>query len=598
MGPDPIAIEHAPRGYIALVRHSPRLLALNPDFTVRAEVAVDAGAHALAVRGGTVLVGGTASPDLVAYDLETLARTPTRDLSGLTNRGVRAITVAGDCLYGIDEEASELGWRCASGATGRLATPRSPIALTCTAHYLVVASTLGHALWIAPLEKDGAPSARTAITIANDGPFFGIGARDDDDHQSGVVVAATHVEDHPLDRTHGSFGYVDSFLSIYRIRASGEALSAQRLASINVAEHGVVTPKAIHIDAKRVRASGFGSEIGVSVDLDHFEVTPFESLPGITDWRVAAGGELVGPSVLLDGFVVLADDRPRFYPAPTDRREDPNVHLGEMLFFTTAMAPWQKSEGELSRFTCETCHFEGGTDGRTHATGRGDILATTKPLLGLANNGPHFTRALDDDLTEMVYAEFHVAGARSEHSEWFDLDEAELRWPAIAPWYQSSDHSPEGLRAALVSYLFESPHPDQEHSAVGLNATETRGAELFNARCASCHAPRLVAADATTEVPMSRWAELLSTPEAPLVWASGGYRKTGVLPYVHADGARPTSLRRVSRRGPYFTNGSAPSLEAVLQRVRFDDTAFHTGGSGDGFSPQQIAELLAFLDRL
>jgi len=73
--------------------------------------------------------------------------------------------------------------------------------------------------------------------------------------------------------------------------------------------------------------------------------------------------------------------------------------LGEALLFTTLMAPWNRSDGRLSRFTCETCHFEGYVDGRTHFTGRGDVHATTKPLLGLFNNRPHFSRALDRDIT-------------------------------------------------------------------------------------------------------------------------------------------------------------------------------------------------------
>ena len=67
------------------------------------------------------------------------------------------------------------------------------------------------------------------------------------------------------------------------------------------------------------------------------------------------------------------------------------------------MAPSSSSEGAKSRFSCETCHFEGYVDGRTHHTGRGDVRATTKPLVGLFNNRPHFSRALDPDLTTVPY---------------------------------------------------------------------------------------------------------------------------------------------------------------------------------------------------
>ena len=73
--------------------------------------------------------------------------------------------------------------------------------------------------------------------------------------------------------------------------------------------------------------------------------------------------------------------------------------MGEVLFFTTLISPHNSARGPLSRFTCETCHFEGYVDGRTHHTGRKDVRATTKPLLGLFNNRPHFSRALDRDLS-------------------------------------------------------------------------------------------------------------------------------------------------------------------------------------------------------
>ena len=60
------------------------------------------------------------------------------------------------------------------------------------------------------------------------------------------------------------------------------------------------------------------------------------------------------------------------------------------MFFTTAMAPWNRTRGSLSRFTCETGHFEGGVDGRVHNSGRDDVRVTTRPLFGLANDRPYF----------------------------------------------------------------------------------------------------------------------------------------------------------------------------------------------------------------
>jgi cytochrome c peroxidase len=288
--------------------------------------------------------------------------------------------------------------------------------------------------------------------------------------------------------------------------------------------------------------------------------------------------------------------------APRDR----DVQLGEALFFTTRMAPWNKSDGELSRSTCETCHFEGTVDGRTHHTGRGEVHATTKPLLGLFNNRPHFSRALDPDLTAVADNEFRVAGARSDHDPWFSLDERDLPW--AADLYGGADagslveRSPLDLRRALMRFLMDFTHR-RNPAVAGKEAfddAERAGAAVFAARCASCHAARLSADDASSEQPSERWEALVLSPTSPLVWGRAGYEKTGIEPYVHRDGARVPSLRRVYRKRPYFTDGRAGSLGAVLDAVRWrtDGSFSHAGGGGTAPTAEERATLLAFLELL
>ena len=106
--------------------------------------------------------------------------------------------------------------------------------------------------------------------------------------------------------------------------------------------------------------------------------------------------------------------------------------LGEALFFTTLMAPGNSSEGSHSRFSCETCHFEGYVDGRVHYTGRDDVRVATKPLRGLFNNRPHFSRALDADLATVSHHEFRVAGKGSGSDPWFVLRNEDYPWLAAA----------------------------------------------------------------------------------------------------------------------------------------------------------------------
>jgi len=164
---------------------------------------------------------------------------------------------------------------------------------------------------------------------------------------------------------------------------------------------------------------------------------------------------------------------------------------------------------------------------------------------------------------------------------------------------------PLELRRALMRFLVDFSHRPNP-SIVGrpnatFDATEREGARLFRDRCESCHSARLSADDATTGVPFERWEAMVLTEGAPLVWGSAGYRKTGITPYVHADGARTPSLRRLYKKHPYFTNGSARSLDDVLDTLCFSGSATFHGRAPDGatlLSPADKRALRSFLDLL
>jgi hypothetical protein len=92
------------------------------------------------------------------------------------------------------------------------------------------------------------------------------------------------------------------------------------------------------------------------------------------------------------------------------------------------------------------------------------------------------------------------------------------------------------------------------------------------------------------------------SPSGPIVWGKAEYKKTGVVPYVHDNGARIPSLRRLYKKRPYFTNGSAKTLEEVLARARFVPGGFwHEAPSlaeGDALDERARSALLRFLDLL
>jgi len=334
------------------------------------------------------------------------------------------------------------------------------------------------------------------------------------------------------------------------------------------------------------------------------EVESRATVPGVVAEASLAEGARVAADPLLDAWIVDDGRDARVVPiagvsgiAPRDAES----RLGEALFFTTLMAPWNRTKGSLSRFTCETCHFEGYVDGRIHDTGRGDVHVTTRSLHGLFNDAPYFSRALDPDLTTMVHNEFRVAGRRSRHDPWFDLDPSDAPWLA---WLGAGDESlsAETLRRSLMKFLMqftERPNPAVIGRATW-SAEERRGAELFRESCERCHEARLVADRPDSRVSFAEWETLVMSPAGPIVWARDSYEKTGVEPYVHPSGSRVPSLRRLYKKRPYLTNGSAADLGEVLTRARTVTGGFsHAGDPTEpALDTASRAALRAFLDLL
>ncbi len=633
-------------GFVGLLRNADRVVLLDSDLheTARADAPPLASALALGARG-EILVGGQGSGIVLRYAIDRAKLLPLAPLDlrvGSPTRSIRALAVhPSGTVLAVDEAADELLIAPVDGTppTSR-ALPKGPFRLSVTQHFAVVLSLLDHTFLVMALDARGLPAGEPRL-VRHDGPMWSVAAEERD---AGLVIAIGGVEDHPLDRTGGSFGYIDSYLYLYGV-TRGER--PERLSAINLGERGIVTPKAIAFtDAGQgILVTGYGAPRGLEllfptgVDGVDFAAkpreTPLSLPPGAASIAIASRDSFAVADPLLDAWVLVSKERAEVVTVSADpagdvaAREhtsarDPASRLGEALFFTTLMAPWAKSDGPLSRFTCETCHFEGGVDGRTHNTGRGAVVATTKPLMGLFNNAPHFTRALDKDMAGMVDAEFRVASANSGHDAWFSLDEAiresnAPRGAAMVPrdWLadlsrdgRPFDGTPEGLRRALMEFLMDfTPRPTRAAlDRSSFSALEEQGVRAFERRCASCHAPRLVADDPSSVVASADWESLVfgSTDDltsGTIVWARDGYEKTGIEPYVHPNGARPSSLRRLRERRPYFTNGSSASLDDLLDRARFsDETFFHDAtkappsASLGSLSSDERTALRAFLE--
>jgi hypothetical protein len=623
-GPDPYIVRFDPahNRAVGILRGENALVVLDRSLREIQRLPVPASPTALAVADDGVAVAGELSPLVARFGWKDGTLVPDRVVDLGDVRAIRGLTIGpGGWLYVVEEHSGSLisiqvGERAKkknAGARSEAHICTGPVSLERAGDRLIANCVLDHALVLQKLDPSGAVSSEPPIRIVHDGPMWSFAARP---LPGGLLVAAGGVEDHPLDRTVGAFGYVDSFLYLYRV--DFEKKTAFRLAMINLSELGVVTPKALALQASpgaEVTVAGYGSDLIAQLKFqEDLSAPPAISLhhlvPGASSVATLDDGSLAFADPLLDAWVLDSPEHDPRVVSVTGKNEaserDPLVRLGEALFFTTLMGPWNKSDGPLSRFTCETCHFEGYVDGRTHHTGRGDVHAVTKPLLGLFNNRPHFSRALDPDLVSVAFNEFRVAGAKSEHDPWFALSYADAPWLARIYPNQAS-FSPEVLRKALMVFLMtfnHRPNP-MAFQRTTFSSDERAGAEVFRDRCESCHEARLVSDEPATRVPFDRWEQLVMSPAGPIVWGKAEYKKTGVVPYVHDLGARVPSLRRLYKKYPYFTNGSAKSIEEVLARARFvgpgDSGFLHEGPGdvlGDALDERARAALLRFLDIL
>jgi hypothetical protein len=646
LGADPWTIRRVPSQpyWVGILRGRSAIVLLDDELHELARAVAPRSPTGLALgKNGEILVTGELSPVIARFAvrghaLASLGETRVPDVFGL--RDV-AISPAG-VVWALDERNNQL-LRVTTGSPAKVT--RYPVGhgaaqIVATKKHVIVNAVTEHTLDIFTTDVSGAINQPTPKHITHDGPIWGFDVFETekagpgfrgDARQDEMIIVAGGVEDHPLDRKGGFFGFIDSFVYFYRVRDSDRDIHP--VFSFNASELGVITPKALSIKnvpedgTISLLVSGYGSAIALDVALGlggPLLTKPVTLVPGTRSIERHFSSErhsttTVMADPLLDAWVALDEDpvdpthsTTHVVPVANETPRPTPSRLGEALFFTSLMAPKNTSAGALSRFTCETCHFEGYVDGRTHHTGREDIHATTKPLVGLIGNRPHFSRALDPDLSTIAHAEFRVAGAGSNTDPFFAIEPKDHSWVEHVGVHERVE--PLDLRRALMRFLSDFSHRPNPAVVARPLATlpantrgptfepsESEGARLFRDRCVSCHAARLSADDPASEIPFDRWESMVLSEAAPIVWGSAGYKKTGVVPYVHPDGARTPSLRRLHKKYPYFTNGSAHSLDAVLDTVRIAGPDTFHGTAPDGAMPLDVATkraLHSFLELL
>jgi cytochrome c peroxidase len=160
--------------------------------------------------------------------------------------------------------------------------------------------------------------------------------------------------------------------------------------------------------------------------------------------------------------------------------------------------------------------------------------------------------------------------------------------------------SPDEVRGALAAYMAAIPVEPSPFVAPGqraLTAQQRRGLSLFRDGCAGCHqlVGDTVRGDSVPRAALER--RLL---DGRVALSSQRLYDVGT-PVLGKTGNNPPSLRGVWEAAPYFSDGSARSLEAVLARTDPDADKVHAPANAERppvFDEEARAALLAFLRAL
>jgi mono/diheme cytochrome c family protein len=279
-------------------------------------------------------------------------------------------------------------------------------------------------------------------------------------------------------------------------------------------------------------------------------------------------------------------------PSPAER--------GELLFSRRALVPRNVATGPLSLYTCAACHDDGHIDGRLHPAKQNRFFSTTLTCRGLATTAP-FLR-LGNQATIDVFADNIV----STHAQGAERDPAHFADYSVTFKVRNETDaaevtlSPAELRAALARYMERippEPSPFVGAGAGALSPDARRGLAIFRDRCAGCH--RLIGSSALgDQVAASALEGRLLAGQVALT--SPGRYAVGT-PILGEGGNNPPSLRGVWDAAPYFSDGSARTLEAALRRTDPDAAAVHAPANAarpPAFSADEQAALLALLRSL
>jgi mono/diheme cytochrome c family protein len=559
----------------------------------------------------SVLAAGTES------GARGLALSPDRKLAYVTSPatgGVNVISLAG------------------AGVVQRLATGLGPRALRVVPAgalpgerraLLLVSSFIDRKVTVHAIDEAGRPGAALQ-TIATEAPVLDLVVARASGTARPALWLLTH-EDRPLSRPARSVEGLDSGVLVFPARGPGPSGApfddpgSGRRTFVNLSERA---PEPVVELAAIARDDDTGALALVGTGTDNLLV----GSAGATDPRAgtavtvgaapAAVVALPGPGArwvtadrLSDTLTFVGSSGASRAPqvlatlvVGTPERAS-RAERGELMFYSRALTPRNVADGALSLYTCAACHDDGHVDGRRHPAKRNRFFSMTKTCRGLGTTAPYLS--LGEPTTIDAFADnivaTHAQGA-DESPDDYDRYPVTLRVRearAGAGWKQIVLSADE-VRAALASYMVRippEPSPFVAPGRRGLTSEERRGLALFREHCAGCH--QLVGDTALGNLipPQALERRLLA---GQVALASARLYDVGT-PVLGKTGNNPPSLRGVWDAAPYFSDGSARTLDAVLARTDPSAEKVHAPINAErppAFDTGARVSLLAFLRAL
>ena len=475
---------------------------------------------------------------------------------------------------------------------------------------LVVSNFIDHTVTIHPLDGAGRLSAPIQ-TIRTEAPVLDLGVT------AGELPALwlfTH-EDRVVSRARGPVEGLDS--GFIRLAADGTGARQPPLIDPGRGHRSFVNlgERATPVIEPDATALGRGGMLAIAGAGSDNLLVAAAGQPGLQDAVVVPVG--ANPSAvawLPDDRFVTADrlsDTLTFVSSHAPTRVEATLVVGtptrpslaergELLFYSRALVPHNVATGPLSLYTCAACHDDGHIDGRLHPAKQNRFFSTTLTCRGLATTAP-FLR-LGNQATIEVFADnivsTHAQGAERDPAHFADYPVTFKVWDGKGA--ADVTLSPAELRAALARYMERIPPEPSPFVAVGagaLSAEARRGLAVFRDRCAGCH--QLIGSSALGDhVDGAALEARLLAGQVALT--SPGRYAVGT-PILGEGGNNPPSLRGAWDAAPYFSDGSARTLEQALRRTDPGATAVHAPANAarpSAFTADEQAALLAFLRSL